>query len=125
MSVECMSNFKVRVCDREKETLSAAIELAMLSANKYVAWSTHKDWLCFHWSDSEKDSIKFPSALQSKSVIIFVKEWLDENRPQMGVDDFDGSYEEGFELSAGYSFDLGTSFYEVFRVRKIWAEYHK
>ena len=117
-----MSNFKFYFIGSKTANLEAAIDLASAYQPFVVGWSKDGDWLAFHWAIKDGNFVTpFPDELHATSLKDFIISWLQSNQPAGEPPNIDGSTSNGYEIKTSTSFGD----YESFRIRPIWAIYHK
>lgn len=114
---EYLGNRKVHYIGVKPRNLRLVISLAM-TEDYATGWSLDQDFLVFHWGG---DYTNFPCALSFEEVFTVAHKWLQLTKPSMAKPNLDGSSRAGFELISESLKDN----HELFRVRPIWAIYHK
>jgi hypothetical protein len=117
---ENMDNFKVHVIARSDDALERAVQLAMLDYQA-AAWRGDGDTLILLWS-AKDGSHALPCNMSAADVMPMIRAWLKAHPPAKDKrPDIDGDTSNGFELVGGRAQD----FYDILRVRSIWALHHK
>jgi len=132
MTVEAMNNFEVVVEARSSQALGMALDLVMLSHNRFVAWRVYRvtkpPVLELYWSKpphtaNEMAPVQdFMAPLTAQGVLPNVLQWLESVEPTEPKPDIDGSVSKGFRLTSdckeGWS-------YVACRIMPVWALHGK
>lgn len=115
------SNFEFKLITDEEDDLISALKILFRNGpnGKATHWKITSDgWLYLMWVDGE-GSIPFPAELSSDESLVFLKSWLNKQKPSGSPPNHDGSNDpNGYEIEAVHS-------YAFMRIRKVWAQYYK
>lgn len=122
------SNYSVHVIGNDEDQLIACLGLVMLEQT-VVGWRIEGGWLVLSWyinqetwsADKQGEYTPTPYKFYLEDVITMVKNWLREQVPATDPPEpYDGSIR-----SNGWELEAVSETYEVLRVRKVHALYHK